>query len=228
MSAAPPLTSLGLWTAFESRCTQLLRDALTEVAAEPDGQSEDDLNRGLYKAIIRASHRIAQQGEAQPPVVVPEGRNPPASTDEERAAREHKIPDLYWAYIDPLVEDPNDAAQQFVVECKRLTKRSRNWTYTSEYVDSGVVRFVTIEHSYGKGMPSGAMVGYVQDIAIDDALREVNARTANHSIAPLVLNARAGDAEADLGHDLVRSFAQSPFHLTHVWARIATATRRAR
>jgi len=217
------LTSLNLWGDFESLCTGLLRDALTDLAGDPSGTSENDLNRGLYRAIVRASHRFAQQAEIPPSVVVPEGRNPPAATDDERVAREHKIPDLYWAYIDPLVEDPNEAAQQFVVECKRLANPTRDWIYTSEYVDSGVARFVTIEHSYGKGMASGAMVGYLQDIPIDDALREVNARTKTHSIPPLVLNARVGDTEADLGHDLVRSFAQSPFHLTHVWAAMGRA-----
>src|SRR5690606_10992387 len=108
-------------------------------------------------------------------------------------------------------------------ECKRLTKPTRNWTYKTQYVDSGVVTFVTSEYSYGKGMASGAMVGYLQEIAIDDALREVNARITTHSITPLVLNARDGDTEADLGHDLVRSFAKSQFHLTHVWARMASA-----
>ncbi|TAJ16115.1 MAG: hypothetical protein EPO65_13885 [Dehalococcoidia bacterium] len=206
----------------------LLRDALADLAADPSGETENDLNRGLYRALVRASHRAAQTAETAPPVVVPEGRNPPASTDEDRAVREHKIPDLYWAYIDPLVENPNDAAQQFVVECKRLTKPTRGWVYTSEYVDSGVARFVTPEHSYGKGMASGAMVGYLQDIPLDDALREVNTRVATHAMAPLVLSARNGEADADLAHDLIRSFPASPFHLTHVWARMGTFARRAR
>ncbi len=47
-----------------------------------------------------------------------EGRNPPVASDAERAAREHKIPDFYWAYIDHLAVNPLAAARQFVVDAK--------------------------------------------------------------------------------------------------------------
>jgi hypothetical protein len=220
MSARPRLSSLDLWAAHERRCIELLRAGLSLLAADPGGESEPDLNRRLYRAIVRASHAAAGAGDAPPPVVVPEGRNPPAVSDRERAEREFKIPDFYWAYIDDLAPDPAAAAKQFVVECKRLTLASKDWVYTEEYVRSGIARFISLGHGYGMDMASGAMVGYLQEIRLDDALAEVNAHAHADSIPPLSLNARSGEDSADLDHHLTRSFPESPFHLLHLWVRV--------
>jgi hypothetical protein len=213
------LSSLGLCAAHEQLCLELLRSALALLASDGGGESESDLNRGLYRAIIRASHATAAAGDA-PPVVVPEGRNPPAASDRERAEREFKVPDFYWAHIDDLVPDPEDAAKQFVVECKRLTVRSKSWIYTEQYVKSGIARFIKRRHGYGMGAASGAMVGYVQHIKLDDALAEVNTYARADSIPPLSLNTRSGNDGAELDHRFNRSFAESPFHLLHLWVRV--------
>jgi hypothetical protein len=222
MRERPRLTSLDLWTAHERRCLQLLRDALALVAREGDGNAETDLNRRLYRAIVRVSHTAARSGDP-PPVVVPEGRNPPYFSDRERAEREFKIPDFYWAYIDDLVVDPDAAAKQFVVECKRLTLASKSWNYTAEYVRSGVARFISLGHGYGMGMPSGAMVGYLQKIALNTALDEVNAYARTEKIAPLVIGSRSGDDSAELDHHVTRPYAESPFHLLHFWVRVLSS-----
>ncbi|MGB0096997.1 MAG: hypothetical protein WBP81_31210 [Solirubrobacteraceae bacterium] len=39
----------------------------------------------------------------------------------------------------------------------------------------GVLRFIMLEHAYGKDMRGGAMVGYLQRITVDDAYDAVNA-----------------------------------------------------
>ena len=217
MSRQPRLTAIDLWSNHERLCTQLLREALKELADQYPNENEWDLNRLLYRAIIRASHQAAQQGE-DPPAVVPEGHNPPDASDEERAERERKIPDFYWAYIDPLANDPNAASKQFVVECKRLTNPQTR--YTREYVKSGIARFINLGHSYGKGMKSGAMVGYLQEIFLDDALARVNAYAESDSVPPLIMRSNSGETSAELDHDLVRCFPVSPFHLVHIWARV--------
>ena len=118
----------------------------------------------------------------------------------------------------PHANDPDDAAKQFVVECKRLTKP---WAvYTREYVKSGIARFISAGHGYGKGMPSGAMVGYLQEIALNDALNRVNAVAVSDSIPPLFLQGRDAETSAELAHDLVRPYPEAPFHLMHLWARV--------
>ncbi len=217
MSTQPRLSSVALWRDLERRCLKLLREALSTLVDEPTDEKETDLNRSLFRAIIRASHEAARRGE-HIPMVVPEGRNPPDLSDLERAEREFKIPDFYWGYIDPFAADPNEAAKCFVVECKRLTEpRAR---YTQEYVKSGIVRFINVSHSYGKGAASGAMVGYLQGIYLDDALDRVNLAAKNNTIPLLALRERDGEAGAELRHELYRSFQVSPFQLTHMWSRI--------
>lgn len=217
MNQQPRLSSMDLWNEHERLCRQLLQVALKVLKGMPVDTDENELNRLLYRAIIRASHTAAQNGQHVPPVV-PEGRNPPAASDMERVQREYKIPDFYWAYVDPLTNDPNDASKQFVVECKRLTNPIVR--YGREYVRSGIARFIEYGHGYGKGMSSGAMVGYVQEITFDDALMKVNEVAIEEYSTTLVIWSRDGENEAELSHDVTRTFPISPYHLTHIWTRI--------
>ena len=197
-----------------------LREALEDLSEKANvDQDEPDLNRDLYRAIIRASHAASQRGDHLPPVA-PEGHNPPDPSDEERATREFKIPDFYWAYLDPYVDDPDHAAKQFVVECKRLTRPHAR--YARKYVTSGIRRFISLDHGYGKGAASGAMVGYLQDITLADAFDRVNAVAASESIPPLTLEWRTGEDRAEFHHEFARPFALSPFRLTHVWERMGS------
>ena len=217
MNQRPQLSSIDFWEDHEHLCKQLLRDALAELTPRPIDADENDLNRLLYRAIIRVSQKAAQDGN-HIPVVVPEGRNPPAASDQERAEREFKIPDFYWAYIDPHASDPNDASQQFVVECKRLANPIAR--YTREYVRSGIARFINFGHGYGKGMRSGAMVGYLQEVLLDDALAVVNGVAAGDAIAVLAVITRHGENGGEFHHQVTRPIPVSPFHLTHLWTRI--------
>ena len=217
MTQRPQLSSIDFWGDHDRLCKQLLRDALAALEDSSIDADENDLNRLLYRAIIRVSQK-AEQGGEHIPVVVPEGRNPPAASDQERAGREFKIPDFYWAYIDPLANDPNDAAKQFVVECKRLTTPTAR--YTREYVRSGIARFINLGHGYGMGMKSGAMVGYLQGIFLDDALARVNGTAAGDAIAILTVRTRDGEKGAEFDHDVDRPIPVSPYHLTHIWTRL--------
>ena len=217
LSHQPQLSSIDLWSSHEDTCLELLRQALLIVTNLSWTENEWDLNRHMYRAIIRASHQAARRGE-DIPAVVPEGRNPPAASDDERREREYKIPDFYWAYIDPLAINPDDAAKQFVVECKRITKPRAD--YAREYVKSGIMRFISLGHGYGKGMKSGAMVGYLQDILLADANDRVNSVARANTIPHLKLRKSDGNNAAEFTHNVARSFRESPFRLTHIWSRI--------
>ena len=218
MSDQPQLTSLDLWGKHERLCTQLLRDALAALADHSSSVDELVLNRALFLAIEDVTYDLQVRGE-QLPALVHEGRNTPDLAESEQIERERKIPDFYWAYYDQYA-DRDDYRKSFVVECKRLTEPPH--VYAREYVKSGIARFINVEHSYGRGMASGAMVGYLQEIALDDALTRVNAVAAGDAISPLTSRGRDGEAIAELDHNLDRSFPRSPFRLIHIWARIGT------
>ena len=199
----------------------MLRAAIVRLDAGPAEEGEPELNRRLYRAIIAVQAADARDGLEQLSVVVPEGRNPPATSDAQLAPREHKIPDFYWAYVDYLDPDPDAVACQFVVECKRLTAPTKDWDYIAQYIHAGILRFVTDEHGYGKGTASGAMLAYLQDIDADQALREVNAQVMANGLPVLAVRDRTADALIEFHHQLVRLFPDSPFLLRHLWTRIA-------
>lgn len=215
MTEPVSFASIDLWQRHEARCLAVLCRALGLLAEGPACERETAINRRLYRAIIGA--QVDAERDGQPPMapVVPEGMNPPDLSDEHRAARENKRPDFYWGVIDHLA-DPG-TARQYVLECKRLTQRSASWSYTHEYVRSGILRFITEAHGYGKGASSGAMVGYLQHIETDEALSEVNHCASAAGIPPLERRSDPEAAGLELEHILSRPFPCSPYLLTHIW-----------
>lgn len=53
---------------------------------------------------------------------------------------------------------PGTDYARFVFECKRL--HQRNITYSKEYVDHGMARFI-VEESYASGLADAGMIGYI-------------------------------------------------------------------
>jgi hypothetical protein len=221
MSERPRLSTLDVWAAQERACLEVLADALALLVADPgDSDNEDDLNRRLFQFITAASH--ARNRAIAPPIgaITYEGRNSPAASDAERAARESKRPDFFWAWIDDLDPDPYRSRREYVLECKRLGPRSNSWVFTRNYITEGVLRYVRKAHGYGKGMRSGAMIGYLQKIAFDSALDEVNANAVAHDLPRLEPRSPPGADPAALDHEIDREFGISPFRLRHVWTRV--------
>ena len=218
----PRLSRLLIWERHEHRVVEVLLAALTILRDKPDlPQLEVDLNRKLYFCLLEAIRGLWESGLDgfdHPPT--PEGHNPPDPDDEQRAARENKKPDFYWGYIDHLEPDSRRSARYYVIECKRLgNPTSSNWILNQNYVGQGILRFVTEEHGYAKGEKSGAMVGYVQNMDLDDILSEVNGTCLTESIPRLGLSSGGWQIRrtSRLDHELDRPFSESPLHLSHFW-----------
>lgn len=210
----PLLASFDAWHAHERLCIDLLRTALSGFAVSDPDESEDELNRRLYLHITETARAIERRDGVTLPVVVPEGQNPPLVSDQERAAREFKRPDFYWAYHD---HDGDEPARQFVVECKRLTIPSSGRRYTEQYVIEGIRRFATVEHGYGKQAWAAAMVGYVQQIDPAVARTEIDGFLSTATLPTLDPEQSPDQGIARHRHQLDRPFAQSPFRLLHLW-----------
>ena len=219
MTNQPSLSSLDLWSYYERIYLRLLREAVAEMANQLPSEYENALNRCLHKAIYSATLRAMQSGEDDVPLVVYDVPNRPAASDSEPAERESKRPDFRWTHLDPLADNPDDAYQDFTVECKRLSDESTAY-YAREYVKEGIARFIKSSHGYGKGSPSGAMVGYLQYIRIDDAIDRVNKVIVLNSIPVIAMTRRDSEMRAELEHDFKREFPVSPYHLFHIWARV--------
>jgi hypothetical protein len=159
----PNLKHLRFWEKHERRVLQVLTIALRLLAREGDlPVVENGINRRLYFCVLRAIREIHTQGTDLVSYPIYEGNNQPDVSDEERAAREGKRPDLQFGFIDHQEPNPDASAKQYVVECKRLGESGRSdWVLNRNYVEHGVVRFRDVEYGYGKSRSSGAMIGYV-------------------------------------------------------------------
>lgn len=201
----------------------MMLDALEILRNKRDlTDDEDEISRQLVFSIREANCRLLSSGRGVPHPITFQGQNPPQPANPRGSPSERKKPDFYWAMIDPvrLLSDPEGSELQFVIECKRLGK-VRHRKLNEQYVTDGMRRFMTLEHSYGIGVDSGLMVGYVQNTVFGDILDEVNGAANALSIPSLVLSPtgwkEAGTSRLDHTQKLSRPFPIATFQLIHFW-----------
>jgi hypothetical protein len=222
MTDRPRLSTIDLWARREEACLQVLDEALQMLAQDPGPQDhEDEINRRLYRMLNRATYQYNRREDDEVSAIIYEGRNTPAYDDEQRQLREHKRPDFQWAWIDEYASNPDDARRELILECKRLRGTTNRRVFCELYISHGVCRYTAQALGYGKGQRSGAMVGYLQQISITDALAAVNAAATVRGVNELEVTATHGEDRASLEHQLVRGFAVSPYRLRHRWIRTA-------
>jgi hypothetical protein len=213
----PRLSRLRLWETMIGECEEVLVLALRELARDQAlNRGEESLNRRLMRVIDAVIYDRRRDGGSMVGAPAFDSRSSPAPSDEVRAGREFKRPDFAWLWIDDLATERTKSRREIPVECKRLA----DGAFLRRYADNGILRFVTVEHSYGKDMESGFMVGYLQGIGLDAAVEGVNAAVADHDLPAMAFIDRDGNDEAKLSHDLDRPFAITPFRLLHIWTRL--------
>jgi hypothetical protein len=228
----PRISRLSIWERHEKRVIEILLIALSKLQnrislaqSKAEYKSEVDLNRELYFCLLEANQVRWEIGEGFDHPPIGEGKNPPNPDDEQRAVREDKIPDFLWGFIDHTELDPKRSAHYFVIECKRLGKPPRSdWVLNTNYVQNGIRRFITEEHAYAKGEQSGAMVGYIQSMELDEILNEVSNAASIASIPILTIPIKTWNEQAItmLEHSLTRPFSPSTFSLKHYWVDLRT------
>jgi hypothetical protein len=215
--SGPQLYSQGLWAAREAKCVSTIERALWHLRQiQKLPETEIELNRQLYFCLLKASRELHPENEIAP---ITECNSQPDPDDEARAKREQKRPDFQWIYLDRYEADPQRSSKQFVVECKRLGKALRgDWVFNLNYTDHGIGRFHDPEWAYAKRAPSGAMVGYWQNMETDELLSEVNEGCHKKSFPDLMLvGSWNPNGVSRFEHTFDRAFEMSPFRLLHIW-----------
>ena len=216
--SGPLISELPLWERHEERVLAILRSALERLRSKRPEGNEPDLNREFFLCILEVNRENKESGDSwfdHAPVF--EGRNPP-TPDTHGSASERKIPDLYWGYIDHQEPDPRRSARNFVIECKRLGSPSHSGSsLNAKYVDDGVRRFVDIEWKYGKNVPTGAMIGYMESLTPEQILVDVNGCLETRYIPTLTLSSTLESSLSEMEHSFDRPFEISPFRLLHLW-----------
>ncbi len=220
----PSLSALASWEEHEHRVLEVVGLALADLqATERLPTGEPALNRELHFCLRRVNVRLLRQGRGVQSTFVWEAQNQPLIDDEMGAVREDKRPDFQCGFVNLQEGDDDRASMFYTIECKRLGRPANRWIFNVNYVEKGVVRFVTEEHGYGKATPSGAMLGYVQSMELDDILAEVNAAAEKRLLPPIILSGGGWrqNGVSRLDHRLTRPASMlSPFDLRHLWVDI--------
>ena len=215
------LTGTNLWRKNERRLLQLLRLSLQRLRDEAASlpAEETAISRKLCFLVRRVNRTQSPARRFEWPIHcnIP---NQPHEEDLEPTPYERKIPDFKCTFIDHAADLPN-YYRSFDIECKRLgTPPSRTHVINKKYVTEGVVRFVRREWAYGRSVPSGVMIGYVQSMTFDQIRKEVNEQIAAESLIIIRLGSKGWIAGgvSDLSHRLTRTeVPPSPFTLRHLW-----------
>lgn len=138
-------------------------------------EDEDEISEKLSVKARRANFKLNLQGRGlmYPPTW--QGQIAPATESEVGSTFTRKKPDFQCQYKNERAKNAKEAYISYCVECKRLGKTlDSGWNLNKNYVQKGILRFLTAEHSYGKAAESGAMIGYVQNMEFDTVIKEVN------------------------------------------------------
>lgn len=218
-----------LWARHEELILEVLDEALLSLRQSSIlPASEDEISREFYFCLRAANVILLKKGRGLRTIPCWQGQNQPLSNSKKslKHDRENKRPDFQWQLYDDLENRPDLVFRHFTIECKRLGLPSRSWVFNENYVREGVLRFIKEDYGYGDGTESGAMIGYVQSMALEDILAEVNTCATMESVSCLILS-KSGwkkGGVSRLDHTLVRpKVLPTRFDLRHLWVDLRTS-----
>jgi hypothetical protein len=214
-----------LWERHERYVLNIFIQALTKLRDENILPEEEvELNNILYVNVHQVWCDLPQNQKPVSFSLAANSENPPRIRDEIGQEWTRKKPDFRWTLSDPLEKNPRKATKDYAIECKRLRKKSnKGWDFIKEYVVSGIIRYISKEHSYGIGTKSGVMIGYIQDMSHDEMLRRVNkalAKAKKYKIPEIqfIQNLPKIDGIRNGNHTLSREEVDpNIFDLRHIW-----------
>jgi hypothetical protein len=219
--AKPSLLKRDVWGNHEKRVLKIFSLALQMLRDESClPKEENELNRKLYFLVKRANTKLSESNLGINSPCWYEANNQPDVDDIMHSKREDKRPDFQWGICDTNETNPDRMDKFYVLEAKRLgSPSSRKWILNENYIFHGIKRFILPEWGYSKSMSSGAMIGYVQDMELDDILNQVNDYASKEEIAKLSLSSDAWNEDINrLEHQLERpEIEPSIFDLRHIW-----------
>ncbi len=217
----PKITPVFNWPRFEQAVLDVFCEALDRLAKDPSlPQGEEPINFELYWKCRRVHHEQLQAKKSIPFFILLDSTNQPQPDDSVRSRRLRKRPDFGCVLTNSQAIDFQKSQVVYSLECKRLAYASRNWVFTRNYSEHGILRFRRASHSYAKGACSAAMIGYAQSMPDDDLLKEVNSHATARTIPSLSKAAAAWAAKKMTPLDqglLTRDFDPSPIQLRHLW-----------
>ncbi len=224
MNSRPHLmTAPRLWDKFESRILEITSVALVLMRTASElPEDEKNLNQILAKYIRKAMWmlRASDPGFDHAPHL--DASNQPDPDDSSAAIRDDMRPDFQWELKNEQARTREEYQRFYAMECKRLgAPSSPSWVLNKQYVTDGIKRFTRREYSYGspRSNPSASMIGYIQNMKLENILLEVNYYCAINRIAIIRLSEQGWQSDLTFLHHLVSRPEIHPLvlHLQHLW-----------
>lgn len=225
-------TSENLWKRHENLVLNVFIQALVKLQNENNlPEDEPGLNDLLY---VHVRNVWCELPINEKPMwsLNPNSENPPRTKNEIGQEWTRKKPDFKWTLSDLQEEESVKAIREYTIECKRLkTKTKAGWNFINEYIVSGIIRFISIEHRYGMGTTSGAMIGYIQNMEHDEILEKINKKildTKEYQIPVIKFPKHCQNTDSiERGkHTLHRGkIYPSDFDLCHIWVKLENCGR---
>ena len=227
--AKPRLSTAVTWGRFERAVQAVFVEVLRRLAAFTSlARAEVPLNLEVYWLALQVHQEQLNSKEGSLPFNIdPDSTNKPVPDDSALSPRLKKRPDFACVLKDAQAKDFRKSQVAYYVECKRLGTPELELVFNDLYSEKGILRFLTIEHQYGKGCSSASMIGYIEDMAPDQVLQEVNAFAQARAV-PSLTRAAAAWATKNVTRltqqPLTRAFEATPIRLTHFWIDLRHCT----
>ncbi len=218
----PRLSTALTWARFEEAVHAVFTEALRRLANSSKLEtSEEPINFTLYWLSREVHYEMLKSPQGSIPFAIMfDSTNQPEPDDVFRSRRLRKRPDFGCIITDSQAADFRQAQIGYYLECKRLGKAEGSWILNENYCEHGLCRFMREESGYAKGCASAAMIGYMQNMAPEGVLAEVNSFASERGI-PSLSRAAAAWAAKDVTRlsqaPLNRAFGTSPIQLSHFW-----------
>lgn len=221
--SGPRFSDVVTWDRFELSVLAVFQEALQRLSTDPIiTQSENHINHRLYW-LARSVHLEKMKnspGEILQFGIILEGTSQPTPDDQARAARLTKRPDLTCLVVNAQAASLEESQLCYYLECKRLGMPVNAWVFNENYSEHGIRRFVDHDWEYAKGCQSGAMIGYVENMAPNDILNEVNVGSNSRQLPSLSIAAQqwaVGSVNPLNQAALTRGCSPTEFTLRHFW-----------
>lgn len=210
----PLLSRLQSWHRQESKLLLILSEALRCLITKNShaNSKEDDINYELFQEIRKQVFLLKF-----PFSIIFDSPNQPRLDEERDRNREKKRPDIQFLWTNKQANTPAEYHREYVVECKRLRNPLNGRRFNEKYVTEGVMRFISSDHGYAKGSLSGTMIGYVQNMPLQEIVNDVNVALAKNTCSALSTVSLVERGVSAHRHNVNRPAAAN-LELNHLWA----------
>lgn len=221
MARRPLAPFTRLWERHVRLYLEVFSTALWELSESESISGDEDAVSELLCVILNGvCFKLGKSRNQELPSPCWETPIQPVAEDMLKGGKIKKRPDFTCKCLNPFAASPDTHEISLHVECKLLgSPTSPTWILNENYVKSGIKRFDSKTHEYGKRAHTGIMIGYIRDMAPLEIESEVNGYQKKHAPGYREINFVFETGTLFKTHqDIDRKYVMpSRFELIHLW-----------